>query len=144
MSEDFDIPFKSNMVPKILGEDAKIQFRCHKGVSCFNACCKKADIPLTPYDVLRLKRRFGITSGEFLKQHTVPYEMDADKVPGIKMRTDEEGACLFVAGEGCSVYEDRPAACRYYPVGHLAVKPKEEKTERTSFFPDQGSALQGP
>jgi Fe-S-cluster containining protein len=134
MSEKFDIPFKSDMVPKILEEDTKIQFRCHKGISCFNACCKKADITLTPYDVLRLKKRLGMSSGDFLKQHTVPFEMDGDKVPGIKMRTDEAGACLFVTEQGCSVYEDRPAACRYYPVGHLAMKPKDEKTERTSYF----------
>ncbi len=134
MSEKFDIPFKSDMVPKILDDDTKIQFRCHKGISCFNACCKNADITLTPYDVLRLKKRLGMTSGEFLKQHTVPFEMDGDKVPGIKMRTDDAGACLFVTEEGCSVYEDRPAACRYYPVGHLAMKPKDEKTERTSYF----------
>ena len=134
MSEKFEIPFKSDMVPKILDDDTKIQFRCHKGISCFNACCKNADITLTPYDVLRLKKRLGMTSGEFLKQHTVPFEMDGDKVPGIKMRTDDAGACLFVTEEGCSVYEDRPAACRYYPVGHLAMKPKDEKTERTSYF----------
>ena len=76
MSEKFDIPFKSDMVPKILDDDTKIQFRCHKGISCFNACCKNADITLTPYDVLRLKKRLGLTSGEFLKQHTVPFEME--------------------------------------------------------------------
>lgn len=134
MSEKFDIPFKSDMVPELLEPDTKIQFRCHKGVSCFNACCRHADISLTPYDIVRLKDRLGMDSGEFLKKHAVPFEMDSDKVPGVKLRTDDEGACLFVTEEGCSVYEDRPTACRYYPVGHLAMKPKDSPTEKTSYF----------
>jgi len=134
MSEKFDIPFKSDMVPELLEPEAKIQFRCHKGISCFNACCRHADISLTPYDILRLKDRLGTDSGEFLKKHAVPFEMDADKVPGVKLRTDDDGACLFVTDEGCSVYEDRPTACRYYPVGHLAMKPKDSPTEKTSYF----------
>jgi len=32
--------------------------------------------------------------------------------------TDEPGRpCPFVTAEGCSVYPDRPAACRTYPIG---------------------------
>ena len=133
MSEKFDIPFKSDMVPTLLEPETKIQFRCHKEISCFNACCRHADINLTPYDIIRLKHRLGMNSGAFLKKHAVPFEMDGDKVPGVKLRTDDEGACLFVTDEGCSVYEERPTACRYYPVGHLAMKPKDSPTEKTSY-----------
>ena len=133
MSEPFDIPFKSDVMPKALDADSEIRFRCHKGISCFNACCKRADITLTPYDVIRLKTRLGISSGDFLKQHTVPFEMDADKVPGIKMRTDDEGACLFVTEEGCSVYEDRPTSCRYYPLGHLAMRRKDSAEDEAQY-----------
>ncbi len=43
----FDIPHKS---PVKLNGDSKIQFNCHTGVSCFNECCKQADLTLTPYD----------------------------------------------------------------------------------------------
>ena len=143
MSETLDIPFKSDVVPKTLGPDAEIQFRCHKGISCFNACCKRADITLTPYDIIRLKQRFGITSGEFLKQHTVPFEMDADKVPGVKMRTDDEGACLFVTDEGCSVYEDRPTSCRYYPLGHLALRHKDSSEDEAQYVLIKEQPLQG-
>ena len=80
-----------------------------------------ADIQLTPYDIIRLKDNLGISGTEFLKNHTVPFEMDKDGMPGVKLRTDNDGACLFVTDEGCSVYADRPTACRYYPVGHMAV-----------------------
>ena len=40
MSEKFDIPFKSDLVPTILDSNAEIQFSCHKGISCFNECCR--------------------------------------------------------------------------------------------------------
>jgi hypothetical protein len=39
-------------------------------------------------------------------------------MPGvmIKLREDDN-KCPFVTPEGCTVYTDRPSACRYYPVG---------------------------
>ncbi len=134
MTDKFDIPFKSDLVPEILKNADEIQFRCHKGVSCFNACCKQADVTLTPYDIVRLKQRLGLTSGELLKQHTVPFQMDAHGVPGVKLKTDESGACLFVRDEGCSVYGDRPTACRYYPVGLMAMRPKDSPTDKAGYF----------
>ncbi len=134
MSEKFDIPFKSNMVPKMLELGSKIQFRCHKGISCFNACCRSADITLTPYDILRLKDRLQMGSSEFLKQHTVPFQMDNDGLPGVKLRTDDAGVCQFMNEEGCSVYEDRPTACRYYPLGHMAMHATGASTEETHYF----------
>ncbi|MEN8174889.1 MAG: YkgJ family cysteine cluster protein [Pseudomonadota bacterium] len=129
----FELPHQSDVIPEILEPETEIQFRCHKGVSCFNACCRRADITMTPYDIIRLKQRFGMASGEFLKEYTVPFEMDADKVPGIKMRTDEDGACVFMTDEGCSVYEDRPTSCRYYPLGHLAMRAKDSAEDEAHF-----------
>lgn len=124
--EKLDIPFKSPTMPQVLTGDTKLKFNCYKGISCFNACCKHADITLTPYDVLRLKKRFSQSSEEFLKQYTVPFQMDGDGVPGIKMRTSNEGACVMLDGEnGCGVYADRPAVCRYYPVALLNMREKD-------------------
>ncbi|OGT91687.1 MAG: 50S rRNA methyltransferase [Gammaproteobacteria bacterium RIFOXYD12_FULL_61_37] len=134
MSGKFDIPFKSKVVPAILEEGARIKFRCHKEISCFNACCRNADITLTPYDVIRLKQRLGTSSAEVLREHSVPFEMDNHGLPGIKMKTTDSGACLLMQeGEGCTVYEDRPTACRYYPVAMLAMKPSDEPTERHAY-----------
>ncbi|MBI3187453.1 MAG: YkgJ family cysteine cluster protein [Gammaproteobacteria bacterium] len=139
MSDDkftfnFDLPEKSHIQPKLLTPDAVINFRCYPGISCYNACCKCADITLTPYDVIRLKKRVGKTSTEFLKDHTVPFTMDADGVPGVKLRTTDAGACLFMDEKiGCTVYTDRPTACRYYPLGNMAMKHAEQKHEQQHF-----------
>ena len=100
-----------------------IQFQCRKGIACWNACCSNIDISLTPYDILRLKRRLGIASADFLQRYTVPYEMEKDGIAGVKLRPVEGGtACQFMKPEGCGVYEDRPTACRYYPVALLSMR----------------------
>lgn len=134
MSDEIEIPFKSDVMPAKLELGSKLRFRCHKGISCFNACCKQADITLTPYDILRLKDRLGKSFSEFIKDHTVPFQMDQDGVPGIKLRTDNDGACLFVTEEGCSVYPDRPTSCRYYPLGHMAMRKAGVSEEETHYF----------
>lgn len=129
-----DMPVKSDVVPKILSPNATIKFRCYPGISCYNACCKHADITLTPYDIIRLKQHFGKTSEELLKSNTVPFTLDAQGLPGVKLRTTDEGACLFMDEKiGCTVYKDRPTACRYYPLGNLAMKKADEGHEQQHF-----------
>ncbi|HCA26336.1 MAG TPA: 50S rRNA methyltransferase, partial [Betaproteobacteria bacterium] len=104
------------------------------GISCFNACCKDIDITLTPYDILRLKQRLELASGEFLRQYTLPFEMEKDGIAGVKLRPVEEGtACQFMTDEGCSIYEDRPTACRYYPVALVSMRKQEEYTDTSSY-----------
>ena len=130
-----DIPFPgSPVLPQTFGEDKTICFRCHRGIACWNACCSNIDISLTPYDILRLKRRLGITTTEFLERYTLPYEMEKDGIAGVKLRPVEGGtACRFMVPEGCSVYEDRPTACRYYPVALLSMRRQDEATDRDSY-----------
>jgi Fe-S-cluster containining protein len=130
-----DSPFvASPVVPEQFDEDHVIKFRCYKGISCFNACCRNIDITLTPYDILRLKQRLGIGSGEFLRQYTYPFEFANKSVAGVKMEPVQDGtACQFMTEEGCSVYEDRPTACRYYPVGLLSTRRADENFDRASY-----------
>jgi len=105
--------------------DSTIRFRCHKKIGCFNVCCQDIDIPLAPYDLYRIKERLGISSSELLNRYTFPYEMDSHKTPGVKLKPVAGGsACQFMNEEGCSIYEDRPTACRYYPLGLLSLRKK--------------------
>lgn len=107
-------PARSPLLPLRLNADDKIQFNCHKGIACFNACCKNIDITLTPYDIVRLKNRLGMTSYEFLPTRTTRFDMDAHGVSGVKLRTQKgSSACQFLTEDGCSVYPDRPMACCY-------------------------------
>jgi Fe-S-cluster containining protein len=134
MNNKFDLPHKSDAVPRKLDLSSEIRFHCRPGISCWNACCKRADVTLTPYDVIRMQECLGMSSGEFLKAHTVPYRMDQEGIPGIKLRTDDDGACLFVTDEGCSIYSHRPTTCRYYPLGHMAMKPAGAGVDEAHYF----------
>ncbi|MBS1189561.1 MAG: hypothetical protein H6R10_1353 [Rhodocyclaceae bacterium] len=128
-------PFpQSPVMPEMFDGNKRIHFRCHKGIACFNACCKSIDISLTPYDIVRLKKRLGVTSTEFLRTYTVPYEMEKDGLAGVKFNPVEGGtACRFMTDEGCSVYEDRPTACRYYPVALLSMRKQDEYVDSYSY-----------
>jgi len=109
----------SNILPQKLTLDSKIKFRCHPDVECFTACCRGIKIVLTPYDILMLKNRLVLPAHEFLQEYTTPVYLEKTDMPGValKLREDDENTCPFVTPEGCTVYTDRPSACRYYPVG---------------------------
>lgn len=125
-------PFpQSPVTPESLEGDARLQFQCRKGIACWNACCSNIDIALTPVDIVRLKQRLGVASWEFLRDYTVPYEMEKDGIAGVKLKPVEGGtACRFMTDAGCSVYEDRPTACRYYPVALLSMRRQDEVVDR--------------
>jgi Fe-S-cluster containining protein len=98
------------------------RFACHPGVSCFMSCCADLSLILTPYDVLRLKTALGIPSGQLLEGYTtddIRYNSGLPVV-SLKMGDDPKRKCPFLAPAGCSVYADRPGACRLYPVGRAA------------------------
>ncbi len=135
---DFDIkdsPFASSpVVPELFEGDKEFTFRCHKDIKCFNACCANIDISLTPYDIIRLKNRLNMTSDEFLLKYTYPYEMEKDGMAGVKYKPVEGGmACQFMTDEGCSVYEDRPTACRYYPIGLVSRRKQDEYFDTSAY-----------
>jgi Fe-S-cluster containining protein len=128
-------PYESPVQPTQLTLENNFQFRCYPGIACFNECCRNIDILITPYDILRLKKRLGITSSEFVARHTLPFEMDHHSMPGLKMLTKPESTeCVFLTEEGCSVYEDRPAACRYYALGSMGVRKKDASQVEEVYF----------
>jgi uncharacterized protein len=102
-----------------LGPEDTFEFGCHPGVSCFTDCCADINIILTPLDVLKLSRRVGMETGEFLTKHTLTPLSRHLQLPVVVLKMDEENEerCPFLGEQGCGVYEDRPWACRMYPVG---------------------------
>jgi len=99
--------------------ESKFKFGCYSDVSCFTKCCSRTDILLTPYDIIRIKNRLGISSGDFLEKYTYTYidETNSHPYAVLKIMDDDKEGCPFVTSEGCTIYEDRPSNCRYYPVG---------------------------
>ncbi|MEW5723096.1 MAG: YkgJ family cysteine cluster protein [Thermodesulfobacteriota bacterium] len=104
--------------PEKMNFQTEFRFKCHPGVTCFTNCCADVTILLTPYDVLRLKNRLNLTSGEFMSRHTILLTKEKQLIPIVvlKMSETERKTCPFVTPEGCTVYSDRPWACRMYPL----------------------------
>lgn len=128
-----DIHEAVEKLPRI-GWGESFRFRCHSGLSCWTSCCKNPNLFLTPYDVLRLKNRLGVKSFEFLASHTVTGLDEYIGLPVVLMKMGADGSCPYVSAGGCSVYSDRPTACRIYPLGQGASSGANGKPGERMFF----------
>jgi uncharacterized protein len=103
---------------KRLGLTDTFRFSCHDSLSCFNQCCRNKHLPLTPYDILRMRKALGLHSDHFLERYALYRPDPLSGFPVLSVRMGEgDGECPFVGSEGCTIYHDRPTACRLYPLG---------------------------
>ncbi|MDZ7642625.1 MAG: YkgJ family cysteine cluster protein [Desulfurivibrio sp.] len=120
-----------------LAADQIFHFACGPELNCFTDCCRALDLALTPYDALRLRRHLQLDSAAFLERYVV-FEEDQDEVfPMVYLAMVDDGraSCPFVTAAGCAVYEDRPAACRAYPMGRgLRLAAGEQGREPRELF----------
>lgn len=107
----------------VIGKEP-FHFHCHSGVECFTACCRKLELYLYPYDIVRLKNSLCMHSAEFMRAHAriAPGSHPFFPAVMLNMRDDEERTCPFLSPAGCSVYRDRPSACRTYPLERAVEK----------------------
>ena len=144
---DLDVPIVSALkesttspvVPVRLTAGDSFCFSCHAGVSCWNECCHDTDITLTPYDLIRLARHLDLKAGEVGRMFGTPSVHEASGMPVLKLKRVDKGEekrpCVFLEGKsGCFVYADRPAACRYYPLGLASVKMKGHEAPEDFYF----------
>jgi Fe-S-cluster containining protein len=101
---------------KAASSETTFRFHCHPGLACFNRCCREATIILSPHDILRLSRSLGISTGEFLRRHTRREAEAVSGLPLVLVKPARSGNCPFLGEAGCTVYGDRPAACRLFPL----------------------------
>jgi len=139
--EDIDVdPLRKNsgdkVIPVKLTDKSRFKFRCHKGVKCFTACCSNINIVLPPYDLVRLRKRFNMTTEDFINTYCEIEILAKTLLPVItlKMKNDDKKSCPFLTSEGCSVYEDRPNICRYYPVGMATLRKKDTESGKDEFY----------
>lgn len=95
--------------------------------SCAN-CCRVATTQITERDAHRLARFLGVKSAQFLRDYTV----ETDDEGRILRRN--EGGCIFLEGNLCSVYEARPQTCQLFP--HL-IKGNGSFLSRMWHMPDR-------
>lgn len=112
-----------------LRDDDTFCFSCTPDKECFTACCHDLNLVLMPYDIFRLKHRLGITSQEFLDRYTSVHVGQGSGLPVVMLQMEGPYLkCPFLEeGKGCSVYEDRPGACRTYPLARIAARSKDRE-----------------
>ncbi|MGO9744380.1 MAG: YkgJ family cysteine cluster protein [Roseiarcus sp.] len=143
---DLDVPIVKALrasagpvVPLRLTSSNSFCFSCHSGVSCWNECCYDTDITLTPYDLIRIGRALKLPSGEVARMFGTPAVHDGANMPVLKLKRVDNGEpkrpCVFLdPAHGCTIYADRPAACRYYPLGLASVKMKGHDEPEDFYF----------
>ncbi|MEE4241688.1 MAG: YkgJ family cysteine cluster protein [Desulfopila sp.] len=114
-----------------IAADAEFCFACNKEVSCFTSCCRELELSLTPYDVMRLKNALDMHSHDFLDTYVIIEQDEDDIFPRcyLTMVDDGQASCVFVDQNGCTVYQDRPGACRTYPLGRAARRLSDGSVE---------------
>ena len=105
-----------------ISKTEKFRFSCGTGNPCFNRCCSGLELPITPYDALRLCAALGIGSRDLLGNFLALEIMPETGLPlaELKMLPEPGEPCPFVTPAGCRVYPDRPGACRVYPLGRAS------------------------
>ena len=127
---------KARLDPLKLNINSEFKFNCHKDMECFTTCCRDINIILTPYDIIRLKKRLDLPSDEFLGIYTEPQLLEKTDLPVVtlKMLDTEDNSCPFVKKDGCIIYEDRPSTCRYYPLGTATIAHEKDVDDRQGFY----------
>lgn len=96
---------------QIVAQEIERQIDC---TQCAN-CCRKMIVEVTPAEIERIAETYGVTVQELMLKHIAPEPGDSRH----KVMRTEHGACTFLDGNLCSIYDARPAACREFP--HVAI-----------------------
>jgi Fe-S-cluster containining protein len=86
-------------------------------VDCPAYCCSVYDrVQVTPRDIRRLAKYFGVTNEVATQRYTKMYQNE--RVLRRKKDTLFDETCQFIDTKtrGCTIYHARPAVCREFPI----------------------------
>jgi hypothetical protein len=88
-----------------MSSDTRFSYHCTR---C-NSCCVDKRIQVNPYEIARLARNRGVSTAA---------ARDAFTDNGA-LRRHDDGRCVFLGEQGCTVHPDRPLVCRLFPLGRV-------------------------
>ena len=103
------------------------RFKCVKcGICCGNTQTKKRHILLLKTEAEQISTNINQPISEFaLKiEDKEPYVYEMAKTP-------EEGKCVFLKENHCTIYALRPLVCRFYPFELKTMGPRKHKFTST-------------
>jgi uncharacterized protein len=80
---------------------------------CAECCRWPGHVLLTDPDIAALAGHLGMSPPEFIERHT----RLASNRAQLSLTERADGACIFLDGDACRVYEARPLQCRQFPIG---------------------------
>jgi len=83
----------------------RFSYRCTR---C-NSCCVDKRIQVNPYEIARLASNRGVSTAQARDDFTIDGAL----------RQQEDGRCIFLGDQGCTVHADRPLVCRLFPLGRV-------------------------
>ena len=92
----------------------RVLYNCNR---CPAYCCSYPRIAVTPRDVRRLAKHFGLTEAAARQKFTKRGDEPGEQV--LRHKADEifSTVCRFLDSEtrNCTIYEARPTVCRQHP-----------------------------
>lgn len=96
-----------NKIDKAFHHEHEQTFKKIDCLQCAN-CCKTTSPLFRDVDIKRISKRLRMPAGKFIDQY-LRIDEDNDYVL-------QSSPCTFLGSDNmCSIYEDRPLACREYP-----------------------------
>lgn len=92
-------------IPAPMTAGTRFSYRCTR---C-NSCCVDKRIQVNPYEIARLARNRGVSTARARDTFTTAGAL----------RQQEDGRCIFLGDQGCTVHADRPLVCRLFPLGRV-------------------------
>ena len=114
----------------ILTADDVLPLTCSRSGTC---CFGKA-IMLNPWEVFNFSKEKKIPQKEFMEKYC---EFGGTRLlfNGAPNNKGESACSQYVDGEGCSVHQGRPLACRLYPLGRQIQLDKAQYFYQGDKFP---------
>lgn len=96
----------SDRILRRIAEKIEDEIDC---TQCAN-CCRVATVRLSERDIEKLAGSMRLKVSQFIEKYTTHSEEE-----GIILSRSEASGCVFLDGNTCLVYEDRPETCQRFP-----------------------------
>lgn len=101
-------------------------------------CCGGLDVVLSPHDLFRLSRQRGADPIDFFLDYCLAYVDGTPGVPAVFLRFGEDGTCpLRRAYDCCEAGDDRPEACKLFPLNRYARRGENGEIAGVRYFADE-------
>ena len=111
----------------------EIKFKCQGSGNCCVSRGSHGFVYLTYKDIIRFSKFFKLNIIQFMEK----YCFKTNNLFHLK-EMNNNGNCIFLKKNKCSVYKARPEQCRTWPFWSENINPKGWKTEILKFCPGLG------